>query len=81
MTCRDCELLLAEGVVAPEIDGHVGTCPECQALAAELRENAVALKAMREEEFESGAGDRFFSPAFLRTTKADDKNRSSALLL
>ena len=48
MTCRECELLLAEGAECAE---HLRVCAQCRWLAGELLENAAALNAMRDEEF------------------------------
>ena len=50
MICRECELLLAGEIRNTAVEEHLGACPDCRALAGELRENAVALSAMREEE-------------------------------
>jgi anti-sigma factor RsiW len=50
MTCRECELLLAGEIRNGAVEEHLRACPDCCAIAAELRENAVALSAMREEE-------------------------------
>jgi len=49
MTCQECELRFAEGEFGAGVEDHLLECPECRALAEELRENAVALAAMREE--------------------------------
>jgi hypothetical protein len=46
MNCRECELQLAAGEA---VDGHLLECAECRAFAEELRENATALTAMRED--------------------------------
>lgn len=46
MTCHECELLLADGRAPEE---HLRVCPDCRAFAAELRENAAAFSAMRDE--------------------------------
>ena len=59
MTCQECELRLAEGEFGAAVEDHLLECAECRALAAELRENAIALAAMREDELSGGAG---FSP-------------------
>ena len=48
MICQECELRLAEGEFGA-VEDHLLECPECRALAEELRENAAALAAMREE--------------------------------
>ena len=45
MTCQECELLLGNFEDARE---HLAECPECRALAAELRLNSVAMGQMRE---------------------------------
>jgi hypothetical protein len=50
MTCRDCEVQLADGALNGEAEDHLRICAQCQALAAELRENAIALASMRDEE-------------------------------
>ena len=50
MTCQECELRLAEGEFGAAVEDHLLECAECRALAAELRENAIALAAMREDE-------------------------------
>jgi hypothetical protein len=49
MTCREFELRLAEGEFGAAVEDHLLECAECRALAVELRENAIALAAMREE--------------------------------
>jgi len=48
MTCRECELLLAEGADCEE---HLRVCSGCHAFAQELRENAAALGEMGAEEY------------------------------
>ena len=50
MICRECELLLAGEIRDATVEEHLRGCPDCRALAGELRENEVALSAMREEE-------------------------------
>ena len=50
MTCQECELRLAEGEFGAAVEDHLLECAECRALAAELRENTIALRAMREDE-------------------------------
>jgi len=50
MICRECELLLAGEIRSAAVEDHLRACRDCRALAGELRENAVALSAMREEE-------------------------------
>jgi hypothetical protein len=57
MTCREFELRLAEGEFGAAVEDHLLECAECRALAVELRENAIALAAMREEELPWGTGD------------------------
>jgi hypothetical protein len=47
MTCQECELALAEDVSAPGVEAHLRDCPDCRALAADLRQNAEALQSMR----------------------------------
>jgi len=49
MTCEECELLLAQNEIDPEVDAHVAGCPGCRSLAAELQANAHALRALGEE--------------------------------
>jgi hypothetical protein len=49
MTCQEYELRLADGEFGAAVEDHLLECAECRALAKELRENAVALAAMREE--------------------------------
>jgi hypothetical protein len=46
MTCQECELLLAAGGGAPD---HLAACAACRALREDLRANAEALVAMRDE--------------------------------
>jgi len=55
MTCQECELRLAEGELGAAVEDHLLECAECRALGEELRENAIALAAMREEELPCGA--------------------------
>ncbi len=50
MTCRDCELCLAEGGRSSAVDEHLSECGECRALVEELAANALALEALRSEE-------------------------------
>jgi hypothetical protein len=40
---------LAQGEFGAAVEDHLLECAECRALAEELRENAIALAAMREE--------------------------------
>ena len=49
MTCTECELLLAQDEIGPEVDEHVAGCPSCRSLALELRANADAMRALGEE--------------------------------
>jgi hypothetical protein len=51
MTCEECELLLAQNEIDPEVDAHLAGCPNCRSLAAELQANAHAMRALREEVF------------------------------
>ena len=51
MTCRECELLLGDTPYGAAVEQHLDTCPDCRALARDLRENAVALSAMGAEEY------------------------------
>jgi len=46
MTCQECELQLAAG---NSPDDHLVTCAACRVLAEDLRLNAAALLAMRDE--------------------------------
>jgi hypothetical protein len=65
LKCEDCEIRMAEFDFGEEIEAHLRICPDCRALAGELRENAVALSAMRE--MEGGLQPaRRFSAAFER---------------
>lgn len=54
MTCQECELRLAQHEFGGGIEEHLGVCPECRAMKAELDANAAALAAMREEELPRG---------------------------
>jgi hypothetical protein len=49
MTCQQCELRLAEGELGGGVEEHLRECAECRAFAEELRENSIALAAMRED--------------------------------
>src|SRR5215475_3319085 len=49
MTCQECERRLAEGGFGAAVEDHLRECAECRELAGELRENAIALAAMRED--------------------------------
>jgi hypothetical protein len=49
MTCQECELLLAQDEIGPEVETHVAGCGNCRSLAAELQANAHAMRAMGEE--------------------------------
>jgi hypothetical protein len=49
MTCQECELRLAEGECGAGVEDHLRECAKCRALAEELRENSIALAAMRED--------------------------------
>jgi len=49
MKCEECELLLAQDEISPEVEAHVTGCPSCRSLAAELQANAHAMRALGEE--------------------------------
>lgn len=49
MTCRECELLLAEENSTPDVRAHLDACVQCRALAAELTANAAALREFQDE--------------------------------
>jgi hypothetical protein len=49
MNCEECELLLAQDEISAEVEAHVAGCPGCRSLAAELRANAHALRALGAE--------------------------------
>jgi hypothetical protein len=46
MKCEECELLLAEDEISPEVEVHIAGCPGCRSLAVELRANAHAMRAL-----------------------------------
>jgi hypothetical protein len=50
MTCPECEVRLAGGEMDGSVETHLRACPACQALSDELRQNALALGAFRDEE-------------------------------
>ena len=50
MTCQECELWLADGAEEASTADHLRGCAECRALQAELRANAMALSALRDDE-------------------------------
>jgi hypothetical protein len=50
MKCEDCELRMAELDFGEEIEAHLRGCVNCRGLAEELRQNTIALAAMRGEE-------------------------------
>src|SRR5580704_3889968 len=49
MSCEECELLLAQDEVGPEVEAHLAGCPSCRLLAAELQANAHEMRALCEE--------------------------------
>jgi hypothetical protein len=56
MTCKECELWLADAVSSaqdavssPEMEAHLKVCMDCRAIAAELEANAEALHSMRSD--------------------------------
>jgi hypothetical protein len=49
MTCEQCELLLAQEEIGPEVEAHVAGCAGCRSLAAELQANAHAMRALGAE--------------------------------
>jgi hypothetical protein len=49
MTCSECEARLAEGKIDGLAEEHLRACAACRALREELRENALALGALRDE--------------------------------
>jgi hypothetical protein len=58
MSCERWELRLANGETGVEIEQHLAECAECRWLAGELRENASALAAMRDEVMPERRGSR-----------------------
>jgi hypothetical protein len=50
LKCEDCELRMAEFDFGEEIEAHLRICGDCRGLAEELRQDTIALAAMREEE-------------------------------
>jgi hypothetical protein len=50
MTCQECELLLADGEAGASADDHLRGCADCRTLQKELRANALALSALRDDE-------------------------------
>jgi hypothetical protein len=59
MTCPECEVRLAGGEMDGSVEEHLRACPACQALSDELRENALALGAFRDEELGPRQARRF----------------------
>jgi hypothetical protein len=55
MTCRECELWLADGAAPGDavenhlMEEHLKVCAACRAMQADMRENALALAAFRDE--------------------------------
>jgi len=49
MKCAECELLLTQDEVNPEVATHVAGCPGCRSLAGELQANVHALRALGAE--------------------------------
>jgi len=49
VNCEECELLLAQEKVTPDVEAHLEQCAECWALAAEIAANAEALCEFRDE--------------------------------
>jgi hypothetical protein len=62
MTCPECQLLLAQNEIDPEVDAHLAGCAGCRSLAAELQANAHAMSAMGEEIFPAAPVQ--FRPAY-----------------
>jgi len=50
MTCRDCELLLAQGERNEAVEEHLLECAECRALDRDVAANGLVLEALRNEE-------------------------------
>jgi hypothetical protein len=50
MKCEECELLLAGGEAEASVEDHLRGCAECRRLRDELRENALALSSLRDDE-------------------------------
>ena len=50
MTCQECELLLADVEADASVADHLHGCAKCRALQEELRENALALSSLRDDE-------------------------------
>jgi hypothetical protein len=50
MKCEECELLLADGEENASVAAHLRGCAACRALQEELRANALALSALRDDE-------------------------------
>jgi hypothetical protein len=50
MRCQECELLLADAEADALVEGHLRGCAPCRALQEDLRANALALSALRDDE-------------------------------
>jgi hypothetical protein len=50
MTCRECELLLADGQAEAAVADHLRACATCRAIQEELGANALALSSLRDDE-------------------------------
>jgi hypothetical protein len=50
MTCAECELRLADGEADSAVEEHLHECTACRSFQEDLRENGLALEALREEE-------------------------------
>lgn len=50
MTCAECELRLADGDTGGATEAHLRECAACLAFQADLRENGLALEALRQED-------------------------------